>query len=264
MMDRSREARGVRKKRTGLDWLSFVGWALWWGGLVLQMLWHVRNVSGILAASEGGMADPDESWWSIELRRVVDLMPAEDSLIRASLIAGVLSSVWNPQLVQVIRGFTKHLLGLRQWYSFQALIVASRFVFRSVVDVSGQPKKAQLSAHLVMAALMSLVYVLATRAIRFDTTPLFGSHNRTVSPKQPTSSRTGPQEKIKSFSDVLNEALDAPNVTSDRPRAAAIHRHTLTLRIIARQQLFPTAIQDPQIRQKSSGLRFPPPTTTVQ
>lgn len=214
MMDRSREARSVRKTTTALDVIEVLGKWLWWAGFVLQMLWHLRISLEVLSQSEmGGMSDPDEHGSPIQLQNVAALLPSQAWLIRNSLIAAVISAPWNPHLVKVVRGFSKHLLGLQQWYSYQAIIIAMRFACRFVPDLDGgQYKPALLSAHVAIGCVMSLVYLQATQSIRVDTTPLFGAHKSTVSPKRDTSS-TAPvtrQDDTKSFADVLNEALDSP------------------------------------------------------
>lgn len=82
-------------------------------------------------------------------------------------MASILSAWWNPKFVQVSRGFTRHLLGFTQWYSFQGLIVFFRFLFRRVLEMDGgraQSRGAQLSAHMVMAIVMNLVSSLQSVA----------------------------------------------------------------------------------------------------
>jgi hypothetical protein len=214
MMDRSREARSVRKTTTPMDVIEVLGKWLWWAGFALQMLWHLRISLEVISEGEaGGMSDPDEPISSIQLRHVAALLPSQDWLILNSLIAAVVSAPWNPHLVKVVRGFSRHLLGLQQWYSYQAIIIAMRFACRFVPDLDGgQFKPALLSAHVAIGCVMSLVYLQATQSIMVDTTPLFGAHKSTVSPKRDTSS-TAPgtrQDDAKSFADVLNEALDSP------------------------------------------------------
>ncbi|KPM45661.1 hypothetical protein AK830_g993 [Neonectria ditissima] len=228
MMDKTRGKRDDPGRTTVLDWANTLGRGLWWGGLVVQMLWHLSAVSDVLKHRDEGMYDPDDKSWPVlavsGLAWVVEFLPPADTLIKGAFTASLLSAWWNPQFVQVSRGFTRHLLGFTQWYSFQGLIVFFRFFFGRVLELDGgqaQSRGAQLSAHLVMAGVMLLIYILAKGSIRIDTTPLFGTHSTTVSPRQ-TKPKPARREEPKSFSDFLNEALDSPTTkpqrdTLDRP-----------------------------------------------
>ncbi|KAF7551982.1 hypothetical protein G7Z17_g4628 [Cylindrodendrum hubeiense] len=217
MVERSRGRKNDAGRTTALDWANNMGRGLWWGGLVFQMLWHLRAVSNVLERRDEGMYDPDDMSWptlaTICLTWVVAFLPPADTLINGAFMASILSAWWNPKFVQVSRGFTRHLLGFTQWYSFQGLIIFFRFLFRRVLEMDGgkaQSRGAQLSAHLVMA----LIHVLARRSIRVDTTPLFGTHSTTVSPKQmKTKTKPPKREEPRTFSDLLNDALDSPTAT---------------------------------------------------
>lgn len=135
------------------------------------MLWHLRVISNVLERHDEGMYDPDDMSWptlaKICLVWVVAFLPPADTLINGALMASILSAWWNPKFVQVSRGFTRHLLGFTQWYSFQGLIVFFRFLFRRVLEMDGgkaQSRGAQLSAHMVMAIVMNLVSSLQSVA----------------------------------------------------------------------------------------------------
>lgn len=212
MMERSREAKVVRRS-TGLDFANFLGWALWWGALLLQVAWHLKVVTGNVF---------QEDYYGI--RRAFELLPAEDDLMQESIICTLLSIWWNPQLVQVVRGFTKHILGLKEWYSFQVVIFLSRIVIHFMVDLTGQREPAQLSAHLGIGGLTCLVYMLAKKSIKFDTTPLFASHNRILSPAQQTVPAM--RQGGKSFAELLNDALDEPSTTPPKEQCQQRQRHT--------------------------------------
>ncbi|KAM0422658.1 hypothetical protein ACHAPD_001114 [Fusarium lateritium] len=216
MMEKSR-GRKSTSDSSALNWIDSLGRALWWGGLTMQMFWHLRAVTFTLQHQDVGMYDPDDQSWSAlavtGLSRAVDFLPPADFLINSAVLASILSAWWNPQFVQVFRGFSRHLLGFTQWYSFQGLIVFFRFLFRRVLEMDGghaQSRNAQLSAHLVMSAVMIMIYSSAKRSIKVDTTPLFGNSSDTAfSPKQPKLTRVK-REEPKTFSDLLNEALDSP------------------------------------------------------
>lgn len=159
-------ARKPRKRLTPLDLAERVGRFVWWSGLIMQVFWHLKAVSNILELSSeavGGMVDPDASnrsqsvQWLIESSR---RLPGADFLIRGSITAAVLSIWWNPRFVQVTRGFSRHLLGFRQWYCFQGLIIFFRVIFRRVgeLDTEDHGKPAShIMPHLLMAGLMLMV-----------------------------------------------------------------------------------------------------------
>lgn len=164
MMERSRGKRTDPSKTSVVDWANTVGRGLWWGGLVMQMLWHIRALCILLSFSNEGMYDPDDKSWSTLLTTcvtwVVAFLPPPETLISGAISAGIMSVWWNPQFVQVTRGFTRHLLGFTQWYAFQGVIIFFRFLFRRVLEMQGgkgQSRDAQLSAHCVMALLMMMV-----------------------------------------------------------------------------------------------------------
>ncbi|KAF4472015.1 hypothetical protein FALBO_1076 [Fusarium albosuccineum] len=223
MMEKSRGRRVDPGRTTTLDWANSLGRGLWWGGLVMQMLWHLRTITHALGQRDEGMYDPDDrslpTMAVAGLTWAVAFLPPADTLISAAVTASILSAWWNPQFVQVSRGFTRHLLGFTQWYSFQGLIIFFRFLFRRVLEMNGgkgQSRNAQLSAHLVMSVVMIMIYSFARRSIKVDTTPLFGPTSATISPKPKMTRRK--REEQKTFSDLLNEALDSPSPTPQRDR----------------------------------------------
>lgn len=163
-VDQSRQMRNRVQRTTGLDWANTLGRGMWWGGLVFQILWHLKLASGALQIREEGMYDPDdESLPTLATKVIVWLvvfLPPPDTLIRGAFWASIFSIWWNPKFVQVSRGFTRHLLGFTQWYSFQGLIIFFRFLFQQVLEIHGgraQSRSAQLSAHSSMAAVMIIV-----------------------------------------------------------------------------------------------------------
>jgi hypothetical protein len=164
MMEKSRGRKISPEKKGALDWVDSLGKGLWWGGLAMQMLWHLRAVTLALEHEDVGMYDPDDMSWSTlavkGLGLAVAFLPSADTLINSAVVASILSAWWNPQFVQVSRGFTRHLLGFTQWYAFQGLIVFFRFLFRRVLEMDGgqaQSRNAQLSAHVVMSVVMVIV-----------------------------------------------------------------------------------------------------------
>ncbi|KAH6896575.1 Ima1 N-terminal domain-containing protein [Thelonectria olida] len=223
MVEKSRKRTTRVERTTGLDWANNLGRGLWWGGLVFQMLWHLKLVSGALKSRDEGMYDPDDRSWPTlavtSLAWLVAFLPPPEKLMNGAFMASILSAWWNPKFVQATRGFTRHLLGFTQWYSFQGLIIFFRFIFQQVLEMDGgraQSRSAQLSAHLVMAVVMSMIYMFARNSIRIDTTPLFGTHT----PISPSNVKTRPAKKEdpKTFSEMLNEALDSPSTSPNQER----------------------------------------------
>ncbi|KAG5992998.1 hypothetical protein E4U43_003608 [Claviceps pusilla] len=217
----------VRKTRTRtkLDWIHVLGKTLWRSGFVLQILWHFVMITHALQVSDNGMYDPDDQSTAakvlLSLKRATESLPAADTLMRWSIWTGVMAVWWNPHFVQVNRGFTRHLLGFTQWYSFQGLIVFFRFILRGI-DVRGgaavRSGTARLAAHVGMAFIMTVLYMLAGRSIRVDTTPLFATYNtQPLVPRDAKSARQRKQEDSKTFSELFNDALDSAHAT---PRKA--------------------------------------------
>lgn len=160
-------ARRPRRKLTALDLAERVGRFLWFVGLLMQLMWHLKMIATIVESSpseEAGMVDPDVSSegsmtrWLVEISR---WLPRAELLIQGSITAAGISIWWNPRFVQVTRGFSRHLLGFRQWYCFQGLIVFFRIIFRRVSELdgggTGRPSSSSIMPHLLMAGLMLLV-----------------------------------------------------------------------------------------------------------
>ncbi|QPG97586.1 hypothetical protein C2857_006574 [Epichloe festucae Fl1] len=214
------------KTRTKLDWIDMLGKASWRAGFALQIMWHFVMITQALQGSDNGLCDPDDQSTAAKvlssLKRATEPLPAADTLMQWSMWTGVMAAWWNPHFVQVNRGFSRHLLGFTQWYSFQGLAVFFRFIFRGI-DVSGQaaqPGTARLGAHVAMAAIMIVIYTLAGRSIRVDTTPLFATYSdKPLVAKNTASPRQRRQEDSKTFSELFNDALDSANTT---PRKAGV------------------------------------------
>ncbi|EHK16106.1 uncharacterized protein TRIVIDRAFT_65075 [Trichoderma virens Gv29-8] len=220
MMEKSR-GRRVPKRMTSLDVVNAMGRWLWWGGFIIQIVWHLVSALHVLdKREESGMRDPDDESTSKQviawLNWLRAFLPAAEALIGWSIWVGFLSAWWNPYFVQLIRGFTRHLFGFTQWYCFQGLIIFFRYIFRSVLHMQGgqaQSTAAQLSAHFAMASIMGLIYYLARGSIKVDTTPLFKSTRKTVSAGQQRPLPT-PKKKIrepKTLAEALTEALESAN-----------------------------------------------------
>ncbi|KAK0388202.1 hypothetical protein NLU13_4447 [Sarocladium strictum] len=193
-------ARRPRRKLTALDLAERVGRFLWFVGLLMQLMWHLKMIATIVESSpseEAGMVDPDVSSegsmtrWLVEISR---WLPRAELLIQGSITAAGISIWWNPRFVQVTRGFSRHLLGFRQWYCFQGLIVFFRIIFRRVSELdgggTGRPSSSSIMPHLLMAGLMLLISVAARRSIRVDTKALFTVPHGPLSPSRTSARKT--------------------------------------------------------------------------
>ncbi|KAK1983768.1 Ima1 N-terminal domain-containing protein [Colletotrichum cereale] len=199
MMDRSRKNRVAPKQLTSLDVAAKVGKWLWLGGIACQYMWHVASLAVVFARQmdEGPMRDPDAEYTIAQRLSIalILLLPSPGRLITWSLWANVISVWWNPKFVQVFRGFSRHIIGLSHWYTFQGLILFTRFLAMRMTELKGgraAEDSAQMSLHGLMAALMLAIYILAQRSVRIDTTPLLDdilaeSGPRSGIPPSPTS-----------------------------------------------------------------------------
>jgi hypothetical protein len=229
MMDRSRAGRQASKQWTYLDLFNTAGRWIWLSSLVFELLWHASSIS---MAIRPGLTTGNSKGWIYQrivlFQEAVGALPSRDWLMRLSLWANILTIWWNPQFVQVFRGFSKHILGLTQWYTFQSMILFIRIIFGKVdiLQIGGRNEmRAEISAHLFMSLLMTLVsivattardfanylaqmYTLARRSVRVDTSPLFGSSDTPISPPKP---KLVPQAKdTKNLSNILDEILASP------------------------------------------------------
>ncbi|KAJ6782215.1 hypothetical protein PWT90_06721 [Aphanocladium album] len=215
MMDKSRGRKATRRTSM-LDVASSLGGWLWRGGLAAQLLWHLVHITQALEYSDNGMYDPDDA--SIYAKSVAATktalawLPDEDALMRLSITTAIVSAWWNPHFVQFTRGFTRHLLGFTRWYSFQGLIIFFRVLFRSVLSMQGgaaRSQSAQLSVHLATAGITCLIYIMASRSIKVDTTPLFRPEDKPLTPRRKMIPAKRKAEDSKTFSELFNEALDS-------------------------------------------------------
>jgi hypothetical protein len=160
MMERSRAERSIVKKKTPLDYINIAGRWLWISGLGFQLLWHISYLS---LAMEDATITPTSTWWQslfLLFRQILDRVPAPDFLMSAGIWTNLLSIWWNPQFIQVTRGFSRHIVGLLAWYIFQILIFALRIAsmkFAALSEEEGLGSSARLAAHLITAFLMTTV-----------------------------------------------------------------------------------------------------------
>lgn len=214
MIDRSTQVR-TTPALSLVNIVDTAGRLLWVVGLVLQLLWHTSIMCNTAIAEQ---SVDEKKTWTLQIVRAAGLLfrllPSPDRLINWSITASLLSIWWNPKLVQTVRGFTKHLVGLSTWYSFQVAVIILKI---GIFTVWSMPKSqeaqtaTQIGAHSSMALFMIFIYNLARRSIRVDTTPLFGPAPKRPQLQQAQQPREipGPQEVAskQSMSDILDDIL---------------------------------------------------------
>ncbi|RDA94666.1 hypothetical protein CP533_2477 [Ophiocordyceps camponoti-saundersi (nom. inval.)] len=214
MMELGR-GRRTASANTALDWIDRLGGLVWTAGFALQLLWHLVAVAPLLRDAGDGLRDPDEAGLAVMatawLGHLASVLPAPDVLVRWSVVAAVVAAWWNPYFVQSVRGFTRHLSGFAQWYSFQGLFVVARLACWGLVGVEGHSRQALLSLHVAMAAVMILMFSLARRSMRVDTSPLFGvgNHKEAAATAAAILSPAKSKDAPKTLSDMLTDALEA-------------------------------------------------------
>ncbi|KXH36413.1 hypothetical protein CSIM01_04928, partial [Colletotrichum simmondsii] len=216
MMDRSRKVRVAPKQLTSLDVAAKVGKWLWFGGISCQYLWHVASLAAVFATQydEGPMRDPDADAESSMVQRLslalILLLPRPERLIHWSLWANAVSIWWNPKFVQVFRGFSRHILGLSHWYTFQGLIIFTRFLAMRMTEMKGGRSaegSAQMSLHGLMAVLMLAIYILAQRSVRVDMTPLFQNTGTPAASPPRSQTAQAREDDNKNMANLLDDIL---------------------------------------------------------
>ena len=202
MMDRTRTRQQEVRQRGILDAFDFAGRWIWHLGFILQFWWHAIVLFSILLAL---YTPPENSWAALALRVATRLgayrLPHEDSLIRWAIHSTMASFPWNPRFKQTIRGFTSHILGFKQWYTYQILILLIRFACLWIsihVRLMGVPPTSMLGAQVVIAFLMIYVSrdrhqpILLYKSRFLNTSPRFTRRHRdrSVRTRRPYSGRT--------------------------------------------------------------------------
>ena len=159
-MDRTRSQRTTAKARDPLDVVDLLGKSSWHAGFVLQAVWHLMMIA-LCFTEPYASTPPDSHGLAVALGRFhqmnASILPYSDRLMRWAISLSMCSFPWNPRFKQSIRGFTAHILGFRQWYSYQLLALLVRLVAFSITQYSrshGLSSSAQLSAQFVIPLLM--------------------------------------------------------------------------------------------------------------
>ncbi|KAH6695399.1 Ima1 N-terminal domain-containing protein [Plectosphaerella plurivora] len=214
MMDKSRQRRATPKQWSPLDTIDTMGKWLWLSGLAAQLLWHLVLVSQASSSTSGSLRDPDEvpHWFSVWLAQVTLRLPAAQSLISWSIYVTLIGIWWNPRFVQVFRGFSKHVLGLSQWYAFQGLILAVRLGGREAAGHVAQSEvatSAKVSLHGLLAIITIACYWKGQTSVHIDTTPLFQSDTTPMPtpPRVKGPTKAVQKEDTQSLAGILDEIM---------------------------------------------------------
>lgn len=228
MLDRTAKIRVVTTN-SPVYYCQSVGKWLWSASLMFQLLWHVSLVSQGLAAQS--RRTNDRSWVMLTARIVAlfaGFLPSPDQLLKWSFWTSALSIWWNPRWVDTFKSNTKHLVGISNYYCYQALIfalkLAATFLIQPLSDVQGGGLAARVTAHASMGVAVIYLYYTAHKLIHVDHTPLWTTKASSIgatpaSPPSftPTESR---ENEEKSMATILDEILHEPTQsTQPQPRA---------------------------------------------
>lgn len=165
MIDQSKTNK-ILTKRSWLDVFYVVGRWLWRAGLVLEIMSHVLGLSQV------GLeycASQENAIWGCSLLRscglpVLKPLPAQISLLRWSFYASLFGCWWNPRFVQTVRGFTKHLVGLPNWYAYQMMLLCIRFFSLKFFGAADPRTTAtEVGAHLLAIFFAIIVSSISVR-----------------------------------------------------------------------------------------------------
>lgn len=217
LIDRTKQRRQQARTRTALDYVDMAGKWTWHIGFLLQALWHVVALGVVFVEHR---QEGDDNFVLAVLREtcawILTILPRSDRFIKLAINTSLVAFAWNPRFKQTIRGFTSHILGFRQWYTYQLVIILIRcacLFLSQYNDVEELPAVAQLSAHLMIGSLVFHVYNVAGKAIRTDNSSLFGLFGtRQIASFQQKSPRAAepPPRPSNDLAGVLDEILDAP------------------------------------------------------
>lgn len=168
MIDRSKQNR-IAKKRSWLEWASFLGMTLWFGALVLQLTWHAVATTAVLAHGDDALGP---RLWRFPSAKagMAWLAPQEraDRLASWCFRATVAALWWNPYFSECVRGFTAHLSGFQDWYSYQLAILLTRGVFANVAR-GFRANAATASQVAVVHSLVAVLVIMVSLRISRET-----------------------------------------------------------------------------------------------
>lgn len=218
MLDRSARTRVLLTTSPGHYWHKLGKW-LWTMSLLLQLLWHILRIHQTVISNSD---DFDPKSWTMLATRTFALfagsIPTPYRIMYWSFWTSLLSIWWNPRWIETYNGFTKHLVGISQFYGYEAFILILKipgwFDIPVLPAASASRVTVQVIAHIFMATFMYFLYTKARRSIRTDHTPLWlpkpssiGATPSTPAPVQRPETRGGGEQ---SMADILDEILNDP------------------------------------------------------
>jgi len=227
MITKTRSQRTEVKSWGALDFLDLGGKWAWHASYVLQFTWHVATVFS-LSADSVAMAEIRPAW-ILSVARVLRQLGSSPlgspRVLTFAIQFGLCSFPWNPRFKQSIRGFTAHILGFKQWYTFQLLAVLVRTMALSASQYAlshGLTPSAQLGAQVFLTVFTIYIYRMAPGSIRIDTTPLFkrpqqsseSAREGTKGIQKPTAVQKEPSSLGDALDDILREP-SAPGLAQD-------------------------------------------------
>ncbi|KAH8677940.1 Ima1 N-terminal domain-containing protein [Xylariales sp. PMI_506] len=271
MMDRTRAQRQEVKKRSTLDYVDLAGRWTWHAAFAFEFAWHIIIVAALLSTFDFG--NGADHWIFIALRKAcasgLDVLPDPSRVIRWSINMSLASSPWNPRFKQTIRGFTSHILGFRQWYTYQLVIVLIRcacLFISQYNNTRGIPPSKQLGAHLVISWLMLYVYKVAGKSIRTDNTPLFGTSQPIQVLREEKPTPRSPQAST-DLGGILDEILQTPvgvragDQSATPPTSSPYHHQAGSLGIRRNHSLENSALSSSRLSGTPSFSRQEPQVT---
>ncbi|KAL7624268.1 hypothetical protein AAE478_005828 [Parahypoxylon ruwenzoriense] len=237
MMDRTRTQRQEVKRRGVLDVVDAAGRWSWHLGFALQFSWHVAILYSLIMGQYIGASEA-KSWIAVIIQKVHKLgcewLSKADGLMYWAITLSLFSFPWNPRFKQTVRGFTAHILGFKQWYTFQLLILLIRCVSLSMAQYSsskGLPSTTQLGAQFAVVLLMAYVYHASRKSIHIDMTPLFPKSSKTAS-LQGSPVRLDSPRDPNDLGNILDEISNSPSESHSKsafspPRGSNAYRPTV-------------------------------------
>ncbi|KAI1279819.1 hypothetical protein F5Y07DRAFT_357879 [Xylaria sp. FL0933] len=232
-LDRTRLQRETPKRRGPLDLVDVLGKSVWHAGFVLQLFWHITVIC-LLLTEPYSSTSRDDGWIPATLgafyRLCAAKLPSPDWLMQWAINLGMCSFPWNPRFKQSIRGFTAHILGFRQWYTYQLMALLLRTVALSIAQYSrskGLPTSTQLVAQLIIPLFMIQLYVAAKKAIRTDTRPLFRQPAE-LTAGLPVPSTGGSARSNPGLGDILDDILHSPPTSAQQAVSSVSSLHSQT------------------------------------
>ncbi|PKS07038.1 hypothetical protein jhhlp_005635 [Lomentospora prolificans] len=212
-MERSRANRTSPRRRTMMFLTDSLGGWLWYGAFVLQFLWHVSAVAEALMSDL--RLEARETWLLRAWIFISKFLPSTESLVRLSLQMTLVGIWWNPKFPEVVRGFSRPIIGLPKWYAFQAMLATARYLFPKISSLEverAEQANAQLAIHAFVAVFILYVCILARKSVKLDTTPLFAPAEMPTA-RQPriTRSKARRESSTQNLSDVLDDILNTPS-----------------------------------------------------